>query len=188
MPVTIPTRRAGNRGQVNGPPRDQKEKREDYYYGSYSRPNIHQVMLQDTVRTLSYRNAIYQNQHLFHNKTVLDVGCGTGILSLFAARAGAKRVFGVDNSSIAIHAKQVVIDNNLQDIITIIHGKVEEVELPVESVDIIVSEWMGYCLFFESMLDSVLHARDKWLRPGGLIFPDKVKLYVCGIEVSLGVK
>ena len=64
----------------------------------------------------------------------------------------------------------------------------EEVELPVESVDIIVSEWMGYCLFFESMLDSVLHARDKWLRPGGLIFPDKVKLYVCGIEVSFGVK
>ena len=145
-------------------------------------------MLLDTVRTLSYRDAIYQNKHLFHNKTVLDVGCGTGILSLFAARAGAKRVFGVDNSSIAIHAKQVVIDNNLQDIITIIRGKVEEVELPVESVDIIVSEWMGYCLFFESMLDSVLHARDKWLRPGGLIFPDKVKLYVCGIEVSFGVK
>ena len=65
MPVTIPTKRAGSRGQVNGSPRDQKEKREDYYYGSYSRPNIHQVMLQDSVRTLSYRNAIYQNKHLF---------------------------------------------------------------------------------------------------------------------------
>ena len=100
-------------------------------------------MLKDTVRTLSYRDAIYQNKHLFKGKTVLDVGCGTGILSLFAAKAGAKRVFGVDNSSIAILARQVVIDNNLDNIITIIRGKVEEVELPVKSVDIIVSEWMG---------------------------------------------
>lgn len=140
------------------------------------------MMLRDTVRTLSYRDAIYQNKHLFQDKTVLDVGCGTGILSLFAAQAGAKRVFGVDNSNIAVHAKQVVIDNNLDHIITIIRGKVEEVELPVESVDIIVSEWMGYCLFFESMLDSVLTARDRWLVSGGLIFPDQVKLYVCGIE------
>ena len=45
----------------------------------------------------------------------------------------------------------------------IIKGKVEEVELPVEKVDIIISEWMGYCLFYESMLNTVLHARDKWL-------------------------
>ena len=48
-------------------------------------------------------------------------------------------------------------------VVTLIHGKIEEVELPVEKVDIIVSEWMGYCLFYESMLDSVLFARDKWL-------------------------
>ena len=44
-----------------------------------------------------------------------------------------------------------------------IHGKVEEVELPESKVDIIVSEWMGYCLFYESMLDTVIFARDKWL-------------------------
>jgi hypothetical protein len=40
-------------------------------------------------------------------------------------------------------------------------------------VDIIISEWMGYCLFYESMLDTVLYARDKWLKPGGLMFPDR---------------
>ena len=44
-----------------------------------------------------------------------------------------------------------------------IRGKVEEIELPVEKVDVIVSEWMGYCLFYESMLDTVIFARDKWL-------------------------
>lgn len=47
--------------------------------------------------------------------------------------------------------------------ITLIRGKVEDVELPVAKVDIIISEWMGYALLYESMLDTVLVARDKWL-------------------------
>lgn len=51
----------------------------------------------------------------------------------------------------------------LPAVITIFKGKVEEVELPVEKVDIIISEWMGYCLFYESMLNTVIFARDKWL-------------------------
>lgn len=157
---------------------------EDFYFGSYSKTSIHQKMIQDKTRTKSYRNVMYHNKHLFRGKTVLDVGCGTGILSLFAARSGAKRVIGVDNSSIAFQARKIVLDNNYDEIITIIKGKVEEVELPVVQVDIIISEWMGFCLFYESMLDSVLFARDKWLVPGGLIFPDIVKLYLLGTNTS----
>ncbi len=60
--------------------------------------------------------------------------------------------------------------------------QVEEITLPVEKVDCIISEWMGYFLFYESMLDTVLYARDKWLVPGGLILPDKATLSVVGIE------
>jgi protein arginine N-methyltransferase 1 len=52
----------------------------------------------------------------------------------------------------------------------------------VDKVDIIVSEWMGYFLLYESMLDTVIFARDKWLVPGGVVFPDKAILYVCGVE------
>merc|ERR1719228_160597 len=120
--------------------------------------------------------------HLFKGKVVLDVGCGTGILSMFAAKAGASKVIGVDMSSIVDHAKKIVSDNGLSDTVTIIRGKVEEITLPVDKVDIIISEWMGYCLFYESMLDTVFFARDKWLREGGLMFPDRATLYVCGIE------
>jgi len=56
----------------------------------------------------------------------------------------------------------------LSDVITIIKSKVEEANIP-EKVDIIISEWMGYMLLYESMLDSVLYARDKWLNPGGIV-------------------
>jgi protein arginine N-methyltransferase 1 len=52
----------------------------------------------------------------------------------------------------------------------------------VEKVDIIISEWMGYFLLYEGMFDSVIYARDKWLAPGGMLFPDRAVLYVCGIE------
>ena len=69
-------------------------------------------------------------------------------------------------------------------LVTLIRGKVEEISLPegIDGVDIIVSEWMGYCLLYETMLPTVLYARDKWLRPGGLIFPDKCTLYITAIE------
>merc|ERR1712059_69800 len=130
----------------------------DYYFDSYAHFGIHEEMLKDSVRTVTYKNAIYHNKHLFRDKVVLDVGCGTGILSMFAAKAGARMVIGVDMSSIVDHAKQIVADNGLSSVVTIIRGKVEEISLPegVEKVVIIISEWMGYCLFYESMLDTVL--------------------------------
>ena len=102
---------------------------------------------------------MYHNKHLFKNKIVLDVGCGTGILSMFAAKAGAKQVYGVDMSGIIEQAKIITEKNGFADKVTLIRGKIEEIVLPVAKVDIIISEWMGYCLFYESMLDSVLYAR-----------------------------
>lgn len=61
-------------------------------------------------------------------------------------------------------------------------GKLEDVELPIQQFDIIVSEWMGYFLLYESMLDTVLLARDKYLAPGGLIFPDTATIFLAAIE------
>ncbi|KAI8981111.1 S-adenosyl-L-methionine-dependent methyltransferase [Pilobolus umbonatus] len=154
----------------------------DYYFDSYAHFGIHEEMLKDEVRTLSYRASIYNNKHLFKDKVVLDVGCGTGILSMFAAKSGAKHVYGIDMSNIIHQARTIVKDNGFEDKITLIQGKMEEVVLPVKQVDIIISEWMGYFLLYESMLDTVLVARDKYLAPGGLIFPDKAIMYIAAIE------
>lgn len=85
-------------------------------------------------------------------------------------------------SAIAEQAQQIVADNGFGGQVTIVRGKVEEVSLPVDKVDIIISEWMGYFLFYEAMLNTVLYARDKWLAPSGSIFPDSASLHVAGIE------
>ena len=155
----------------------------DYYFDSYSHFGIHEEMLKDTVRTRAYMSAIMHNKHLFKDKIVLDVGCGTGILSMFAAKAGAKKVYAVECSAIAVQAQQIVQANGFADVVEVIPKKMEDVELPVECVDIILSEWMGYFMLYESMLDTVIYARDKWLRPKtGIMLPDKAVLYVTGIE------
>ena len=77
---------------------------QDSYVDSYAHFGIHEEMIKDTVRTESYKNAIMRNKHLFEGKVVLDVGCGTGILSIFAARAGARHVYAVDFADIVLHA------------------------------------------------------------------------------------
>jgi type I protein arginine methyltransferase len=157
----------------------------EYYWDSYAHFGIHEEMLKDEVRTKSYMNAIMQNKHLFEGKIVLDVGCGTGILSMFAAKAGAAKVYAIECSAIVMQAKQIVKDNGLDDVVEVIQGKMEEIELPVEAggVDIIISEWMGYFLLYESMLDTVLYARDKYLnKENGIIMPDKAVLYLTAIE------
>lgn len=157
---------------------------QDYYFDSYAHFGIHEEMIKDSVRTKTYQESMIANKHLFKGKVVLDVGCGTGILSMFAAKAGASKVIGIECSEIVDLTKTIVRDNNFENVITIIKGKVEEVELPdgIEKVDIIVSEWMGYCLLYESMLDTVIYARDKWLKPGGALFPDLATIYIVGIE------
>jgi hypothetical protein len=114
-----------------------------------------------------------------------DVPCRIAILTLcarFAVKAGAKHVIGVDMSSIIEKAREIVAANGMADKITLLQGKMEEVPLPFPKVDIIISEWMGYFLLYESMLDTVLYARDHYLVPGGKIFPDRATMYVAGIE------
>ncbi|MCD7457326.1 putative protein arginine N-methyltransferase 6 [Datura stramonium] len=150
------------------------------YFNSYAHVGIHEEMIKDRVRTDSYRNAIFQHQNFIAGKVVVDVGCGTGILSIFCAQAGARRVYAVDASDIAVQANEIVKANNLSDKVIVLHGRVEDVEID-EEVDVIVSEWMGYMLLYESMLGSVITARDRWLKPGGLILPSHATLYMAPV-------
>lgn len=159
---------------------EEGKKKLDYYFDSYSTYHIHEEMLQDEVRTRSYMNAITKNPELFNGKVVLDVGCGTGVLSMFAVQAGAKHVYAVEMAKIHEKATEIINLNGYGEKITVLNGKIEELELPVDKVDIIISEWMGYFLLYEGMFDSCIYARDKWLADDGLMFPDRAILYLTG--------
>lgn len=100
---------------------------------------------------------------------------------MFCAKAGAKQVIAVDKSEIIDKAREIIFDNGLQDNIICLRGRIEEVTLPVKEVDIIVSEWMGYCLLYEAMLPSVLWARDRYLKPDGLLVPSHANMWVSPI-------
>lgn len=122
------------------------------YFTSYGFFDIHREMLQDRVRTDCYRRALEDNPDLIQGSTVLDVGCGTGVLSMFASRGGAAQVLGVDGSPpIANVAEEICRHNGFDGSnglgkVSIISSKVEDLScLPIEEarVDIIVSEWMG---------------------------------------------
>ncbi|EMS48725.1 putative protein arginine N-methyltransferase 3 [Triticum urartu] len=180
------------------------KKVDDNYFGSYSSFGIHREMLGDKVRTDAYRDALLDNPSLMNGATVLDVGCGTGILrsnsshSLFAAKAGASRVVAVDGSAkMSSVATQVTKNNGLlydenaqtkqkgsPQVISVVHTKAEELDhkivVPPNGFDVLVSEWMGYCLLYESMLSSVIYARDHFLKPGGAILPDTATILGAG--------
>uniref|UniRef100_A0A2I3GES8 Protein arginine N-methyltransferase domain-containing protein n=1 Tax=Nomascus leucogenys TaxID=61853 RepID=A0A2I3GES8_NOMLE len=117
----------------------------DYYFDSYAH----------------FGNSMFHNRHLFKDKVVLDVG-------------RARKVIGIECSSSSDYAVKIVKANKLDHLVTIIKGKVEEVELPVEKVDIISKR--------------MVHAQhralcpDKWRTPNSLIFPDRATLYVTATE------
>ncbi|KAG6622222.1 protein arginine N-methyltransferase 1 [Phytophthora cinnamomi] len=119
---------------------------------------------------------------MFKGLVVLDVDYGTGILSMIAAKAGTKHVYGVDCSGILAQAREIVKANGFADKITLTQGKMQELTLPVDKVDIIISEWMGYFVLYESMLETALYARDKYLVPGGLMSPDHITIYIGAID------
>jgi protein arginine N-methyltransferase 3 len=149
------------------------------YFDTYSHFSIHHTMLSDQVRTESYRDAILKNPAAFKDKDVLDIGSGTGILSLFASQAGAKNVYAVDQSDIIYHAMEIAQVNKVTNI-KFLKGRLEDIELPVKKVDAIISEWMGYFLLFEGMLDSVIYGRNNYLKENGLMLPNRCTVSIVG--------
>ncbi|CBZ49533.1 putative arginine N-methyltransferase [Neospora caninum Liverpool] len=241
------------------------------YYSSYGDPSVHSYMLRDGPRTSAYHRAIAENRRVLRNAVVMDVGAGSGILSLFAARdGGAKRVYALEPSDAFWLLQEIVEVNNLQSVVLPVHATVEELidaarmfralkqlhadargprpaasdrekaktgakhatsreegqvqdakKEPNEEalsdlealmardgvrafleemeasglcengkdsacrfVDAIVSEWMGFYLLHEGMLDSVLKARDVFLRPGGRLFPSRARLRLALADCS----
>lgn len=151
------------------------------YFHYYSKLVNQQNMLQDHVRTQLYRDAILLNPTDFKGKVVMDVGAGSGILSIFAAMAGAKKVYAIEASKSADNAKKLIKANGFERIITVLESRIEDLtpeQIPEGKVDVIVSEPLGTFLLNERMLETYVIARQLFLKPEGRMFPARADLCV----------
>ncbi|XP_045178609.1 protein arginine N-methyltransferase 2-like isoform X2 [Mercenaria mercenaria] len=139
---------------------------------------LHHEMLSDRPRTLAYMRAIMSNSMFLTGKVILDVGCGTGIISMMCARhADPKMIYAVEASDIAVYAREVIEQNKMSEQIKLLHGYAENIELP-EKVHLIISEWMGTMLLFEMMIESVILMRDRYLQEDGVLWPSTASLFL----------
>ncbi len=146
----------------------------------YDGIEVHNLLVMDEVRTRAFRDSVHAT--IQPGDTVLDLGAGSGILSLFAAQAGAARVYAVERApGAAALARHVVAVNGLADRVTVIEADAAMAVLP-EKVDVIVSEWLGVYGVDENMLAPVLIARDRWLKPGGRMIPSRVTAWIAPVS------
>ncbi|KAJ1679123.1 hypothetical protein EV182_002686, partial [Spiromyces aspiralis] len=176
---------------------DEVSHRDPGYFQYYAQLQHQQNMLQDYMRTSTYFSAITQaGAPLFLNSVVMDVGAGSGILSYFAAQAGARKVYAVEASKMA-NKMRVMLDaargqgagrhparnGYLQGRIEIIESKVEDIRQEIDKVDVIISEPIGVLLVHERMLESFIYARDKYLKPtGGVVYPSSGSIHLAPVS------
>ena len=138
-------------------------------------PVEHARMLDDDRRTEAYLAAL--TKAVRPEDVVLDIGTGTGVLAVAAARAGARHVYAVEATDIAEVAERVFTANGVDDRVTLVRGWSTQIELP-ERADLLVSEIIGSEPFEEEILESTLDARRRLLRPGARLIPNALTLLV----------
>jgi precorrin-6B methylase 2 len=136
-------------------------------------PVEHARMLHDDRRTGDYVGAL--RAAVRPEDIVLDIGTGSGVLAIAAARAGARRVYAVEASDIADVAERVFAANGVQDRVTLIRGWSRDVELP-EPADVLVAEVIGNEPFEEEILETTLDARRRLLKPAARLIPHTLEL------------
>lgn len=146
----------------------------------FGSPRPHLSMLLDSVRVLSYRSAIERQAP---GKTVVEIGCGSGILSIFAARAGARQVIAIEETRIAEVAAAMFAANGCADRIDLRVANSHDVELD-EPADLIIHEILGVDPFEENILPVLDDARRRLLRPGGRLLPYRLEICGLGVEVD----
>lgn len=151
----------------------------DHYFHSYGGLGLQRYMVSDKPRTDAFAAAI--SEVVQEGDEVIDVGTGTGLLAILAAKAGAKKVYGLDDSDIAEVATALVERNGLTDTVDIVRCNASNFDLE-NTTDVIVSEWLGHLAFAEAMLDDLIVARDANLKPGGTMVPSEVDVLLAPVS------
>ncbi|KAL6761329.1 S-adenosyl-L-methionine-dependent methyltransferase [Haematococcus lacustris] len=153
------------------------------YFQAYEDPAAHQAELQDAPLQDAWRQAIQLlgPSHI-RGKVVLVLGCGPGHLAVLCAKAGAKQVIAVDGAPAMVQlCSQVAEAEGVGALVTAVDGPVESLLLS-NKADVLIANWAGPGLLAGGMLRSLVNARIRLLKPGGLILPSRAEIFVGGIE------
>lgn len=144
--------------------------------------SIYERMLADRARTLAFRDAI--RRAVKPGDVVADLGTGTGILALFAAEAGASRVFAVEArpESVAL-ARQIVADNGFADVIEVVQADATTFH-PGCPVDVVVSELIGNFGPDEALEAILGGACAAYLKPGGIAIPGSLTCHLAPVTLD----
>jgi len=142
---------------------------------------FHRDLLGDVGRTDAYRRAI--EAVVRPGDVVIDLGCGSGILSFFACRAGARRVYAIDEQAVIELARTLARANGFEDRIVFINKNSFDAVIE-ERADVLVTETMGNNGFDERIAGAVAHARGAWLREGAAIIPSAVEMIGAPVELA----
>ena len=148
---------------------------------SYLAVSGHRSMVFDEARNRAYADAL--RRVIQPTSVVLDLGAGTGILGLMAARLGARRVYLVEPEDILALGAEIVGSNRLESVVRCLQGRIEDVRLP-EPADVVVSVFTGNFLFAEDLLPSLFHARDHALAPGGVLVPSAATMEAVPVSAA----
>lgn len=151
-----------------------EEFRADKSMASFGSSPIHIAMLNDKIRTDLFVNALRQT--VTADDVVLDIGTGTGVLAIAAARAGAKKVYAVEAGNMADVAQAVIDRTEVAGKIEIVRGWSTQIELP-EKADVLVSEIIGNDPFGEKVLQTFSDARKRLLQQDARIIPPRMRVY-----------
>ena len=136
-------------------------------------------MLLDTARMDSYRRAI--NATVKPGDVVIDLGCGSGVLSFMACEAGAKRVYAIEGGPVIDVAKELATDNGFDDRIEFVSGASLDVGLP-ELGDVLITETLGNAGLDEGIVAWIADARDRLLHPGAVIMPQRLRTWIAAVQ------
>jgi protein arginine N-methyltransferase 1 len=148
--------------------------------GMFANPVNHQRMLVDSVRMSRYSEAIRKH---CGGKSVVEIGCGSGALSVLAAKAGATVVHAIEEAEIASVAEEMFRANAVDRVVRLHRGNSHDVTLN-QPADVLIHELFGADPFGEGMLSALRDGRERLLKPGGSILPARLDVWCVGVSTS----
>jgi SAM-dependent methyltransferase len=159
---------------------DPERDSDDVLRATFDSPSPHASMLEDRVRTSAFLAAL--DELVRPDDVVVDIGTGTGVLAVAAARAGARHVYAIEATPLAHEAREVIRANGLDDRVTVVEGWSTRISLP-ERATVAVSEILGSDALEERVLPILADARRRLLEPGARLIPSDVRIF--GLPVSV---